>query len=319
MNDVREWKIPKWPFLLGNALLLAFAYLIVWKSPHPISKWEILACFAAAALGAVLGILPFLLDYRAMGTALQVNALGAVADKIQDLEKLAAQISSATNQWDVVQAQAEKTAAGAKQIADKMGAEVREFSEFMQKMNDNEKAALRLEVEKMHRGEAEWLQMLVRIFDHIFALHAAAMRSGQPQLAEQITHFQNACRDTVRRIGLTPFVAEPGEAFDAERHQVADSKENPADGAVVAETIGSGYTFQGKLLRPAIVRLREAEAAPRRLPCRSFAQCSFGANAGRPGKQCRRRANFRSVRSLRSESVLAAPTPQIGFCATAVA
>jgi len=258
MNDVREWKIPKWPFLLGNALLLAFAYLIVWKSPHPISKWEILACFAAAALGAILGILPFLLDYRAMGTALQVNALGAVADKIRDLEKLAAQITTATNQWEVVQAQADKTAAGARQMADKMGAEVREFSEFMQKMSDTEKTALRLEVEKMHRGETEWLQMLVRVFDHIFALHAAAIRSGQPQLAEQITHFQNACRDTVRRIGLTPFVAEPGETFDSVRHQVADSKNEPAEGAVVGETIGSGYNFQGKLLRPAIVRLREA-------------------------------------------------------------
>ncbi len=270
MNDVREWKIPKWPFLLGNALLLTFAYLIVWKSSHPISKWEILACFASAALGAGLGILPFLLDYRAMGTAIQVNALGAVADKIQDLEKLAAQISSATDQWNAIQGQAEKTAAGAKQIAEKMGAEVREFSQFMQKINDSEKATLRLEVEKMHRGEAEWLQMLVRIFDHIFALHAAAARSGQPQLAGQIAHFQNACRGTVHRIGLTPFAAEPGETFDAARHQVADAKGNPPAGAVVAETIAAGYTFQGKLLRPAVVRLREA-AAPAALPSLSSA------------------------------------------------
>ena len=121
--------------------------------------------------------------------AIEVNALGAVAEKIQNLEKLAAQIGSATNQWLEVQAQAEKTAAGAKQIADKMAAEVREFSEFMQKMNDSEKAALRLEVEKFRRGEAEWLQVLVRIFDHIFALHAAAARSGQPKLAEQIAQF----------------------------------------------------------------------------------------------------------------------------------
>jgi molecular chaperone GrpE (heat shock protein) len=263
MNDIREWRIPKWPFLLGNGLLLAFAYLIVWKSPHPISKWEILACFASAVIGAGLGVLPFLLDYRAVGTAIQVNALGAVADRIQDLEKLAAQIGAATNQWETVQAQAEKTAAGARQMADKMGAEVREFSQFMQKMNDSEKTSLRLEVEKMHRGEAEWLQMLVRVFDHIFALHAAAVRSGQPQLVEQITHFQNGCRDTARRIGLAPFAAEPGEAFDAARHQVppvpGSKTETPA-GAVVAETIGSGYTFQGKMLRQAIVRLREANA-----------------------------------------------------------
>jgi molecular chaperone GrpE (heat shock protein) len=264
MNDVRDWKIPKWPFLLGNGLLLAFAYLIVWKSPHPISQWEIMACFATATLGAVLGVFPFVLDYRAMGKAIQANALGAVSEKIQDLEKLAAQISAATDQWDVIQGQAEKTAAGARQITEKMGTEVREFSEFMQKINDSEKAALRLEVEKLHRGEAEWLQMLVHVFDHIFALHAAAANSGQPKLAGQITQFQNACRGTVRRIGLTPFAAEPGEPFDAARHQVAESKEKPPAGAVVAETIGSGYTFQGRLLRPAIVRLRQPElsAAP---------------------------------------------------------
>ena len=37
------------------------------------------------------------------------------------------------------------------------------------------------------------------------------------------------------------------------------SRKKLPDGAVVAETVGAGYTFQGKLLRPALVRLREAE------------------------------------------------------------
>ena len=78
-------------------------------------------------LGAILGVIPFILDYRAMGKALEVNALGAVAEKIQNLEKLAAQISSATNQWagvqETVQGNSDKTAAGAKEIADRMAGE----------------------------------------------------------------------------------------------------------------------------------------------------------------------------------------------------
>jgi molecular chaperone GrpE (heat shock protein) len=106
----------------------------------------------------------------------------------------------------------------------------------------------------MRRGEAEWLQVLVRILDHVFLLHAAAARSGQPKVADQIAQFQNACRDAARRIGLTPFVATPDEPFNAERHQAVDESKPPAD-AFVAETIGAGYTFQGKLLRPALVRL----------------------------------------------------------------
>jgi molecular chaperone GrpE (heat shock protein) len=141
-----------------------------------------------------------------------------------------------------------------------MAEEIRLFSEFMKKMNDSEKATLRLEVEKLRRGELEWLQVLVNILDHVFALHTAAMRSGDVKFAAPITTFQNACRDTARRLGLTPFAAAPNESFDAERHQVADSKETPPAGAVVAETMGSGYTFQGRLLRPALVRLRDGNA-----------------------------------------------------------
>jgi molecular chaperone GrpE (heat shock protein) len=275
MNDATNWKVPKWPFLAGEILLLALAYFIVSKSPHPIAKWEIIACFASAALGIVVGALPFILDYRAMGRALEVNALGAVAEKIQNLEKLAAQISSTTNQWaavqESVQGNSDKTVAVAKEIADRMAEEIRLFSEFMKKTNDSEKATLRLEVEKLRRGEHEWLQALVIILDHTFALHNAAMHSGEVKYAAPITTFQNACREAARRLGLTPFVAAPDVPFDPDRHQVADSKETPPAGAVVAETIGSGYTFQGRLLRPALVRLRDGNATAITQPEKSAA------------------------------------------------
>ena len=54
-----------------------------------------------------------------------------------------------------------------------------------------------------------------------------------------------------------PFIAEPDEPFNAERHQAVGGEEKPPAGAVVAETVGAGFTFQGRLLRPALVRLRQ--------------------------------------------------------------
>lgn len=256
VSGATNWKIPKWPFLLGDALLLGLAFYIIWQSPHPISQWQTVTSLASAAVGALLGVAPFILDYRAILRLVEANTLGEVAGKIEDLERLAARISVATGEWINVQTQAEKISAGAREIADRMTEEVRQFSEFMQKMNDSEKAALRLEIEKFHRGEAEWLQVLVRILDHVFALHAAAVHSNQPQLAEQITQFQNACRGVARRVGVTPFVAEPDEPFNPDRHQTLDAKAKPPADAAVAETIGVGYTFQGRLLRPALVRLK---------------------------------------------------------------
>jgi molecular chaperone GrpE (heat shock protein) len=259
MNEASDWKIAKWPFLTANAVLIIAAAAVIAKAAHPISQTETGIAVAAVALGVLLGCLPFILEYRATKKLIEVNAVGTVAAQLQDLKKYSAQIAAATDQWALVQdatkGSAEKTAAAAHEIAGRMATEIREFNEFQAKLNDSEKGALRLEVEKFRRAEGEWLQVVVRILDHIFALHNAAARSGQPELAEQIANFQNACRDAARRVGLTPFAAEPEEKFDAQKHR-AHGVENPPAEAVAAETLAPGLTFQGRLIRPALVRLK---------------------------------------------------------------
>lgn len=268
MNDALKWKVPKLPFIIAELVVIVGGYLFALQAPHAIRHWDVFV--ACVVIGAGVGIVPFILDYRAMAKIIEINALGAVSEKIQNLDQFCAQISAATGRWAAVQEfvgeNAEKTATSARQIADKISGEVREFSEFMKRMNDNEKAALRLEVEKLHRGESEWLQVLVRILDHTFALHVAAVRSNQPKVAEQIAQFQNACQGAVRRVGLNGFTGQPNEPFDAARHKLVDAKETPADGAVISETLATGYTYQGKLLRPALVRVRENTPAPAPTP-----------------------------------------------------
>jgi molecular chaperone GrpE (heat shock protein) len=73
---------------------------------------------------------------------------------------------------------------------------------------------------------------------------------------EQLGNFQAACRDAARRVGLIPYAANAAEPFDAQRHQLVDVEAKAPPGAIVAETVASGYTFQGRLIRPALVRLR---------------------------------------------------------------
>ena len=79
--------------------MLIFVFL---RAPQAtIHHWEILAA-ACVTFGAVLSLIPFYLDYRAMGKAIEVNALGAVAEKIQNLDTLSAQISAVTNRWEII-------------------------------------------------------------------------------------------------------------------------------------------------------------------------------------------------------------------------
>ena len=263
MKDVSDWNIPKWPFLSANVALLAAAGAVIWRAAHPISQTEIYISVGCVAFGALLGCLPFILEYRAVKKLIEINAVTTVAEQLQDLKKYSGQITLATDQWaqvqDSIKGNSEKTVVAAKEIAERMANEIREFNEFQVKLNDTEKGALRLEVEKLRRTEGEWLQVVARILDHIFALHNAAARSGQPELAENISQFQNACRDAARRVGVTPFSAASKEKFDAQKHR-AHGVENPPAEAVIAETLAPGLTFQGRLIRPALVRLHEAVA-----------------------------------------------------------
>jgi molecular chaperone GrpE (heat shock protein) len=187
--------------------------------------------------------------------------LAATVEQIQQVTHLAVQINAATAQWKLAQETAGQTVSAAGQIADRITTEAKAFSEFMAKANDAEKAHLRLEVEKLRRGEAEWLQVLVRIFDHIYAIYQAGLRSGKPGLGEQLGNFQNACRDIIRRVGLVPFEAQPGEPYNPQLHNLLDAEAKPGPAAAVAETIATGFTYQGQLVRPALVSLQPAPAA----------------------------------------------------------
>ena len=269
-------KLPKWPFFLGDALLLGLAYFIYSQSALPLHRVEIAAIVSCIALGSAFGALPFLSEYSAIVKLAQGENLASAVSQIQNAEQIADQISSATNHWQTAQDAADKTTKAAKEIAVGMAAELKGFSEFMQRANESEKATLRLEVEKLRRAETEWLQILMRMLDHVFALHTAAVRSEQPSVIKQIDVFQNACRDAARRAGLVPFIAAPAEPFDDQRHQLFEGDAKAAAGVPVEETLATGYTFQGRLLRPALVRLQNqaadaesTEAAQNRLPLES--------------------------------------------------
>jgi molecular chaperone GrpE (heat shock protein) len=266
MYDATQLKISKWPFFLGDAFMLGLAFFIVWQAELPLTQWEVVACAVCVLLGALLGIIPFFLQHRIMLKTIEASAVVSTANRIKNLEKIAAQIGTVGTLWENAHLSAEKINGASKEIADAMQSELKDFQEFLKKANDGERATLRLEVEKLHRAEGDWVQVVVRILDHVFALYAAAEKSGQQSLINQIGQFQNACRDSARRIGISQLVAARAETFDATRHKWADG-DKPEAGALVSETLASGYSYQGKLIRPALVRVKQdAAARPKTTP-----------------------------------------------------
>jgi len=259
MQESTAPRVAKLPFIIGALFLVALAYFIMRQAKHPLGALEVLACVVCVGAGAVLGVWPWVLEYRSAEKLLETAALTNVVSQVQNLEQVAGQIGGATAQWQSVQEAADKTARQAREIAEKMAGEAKAFQNFMQQANDSEKAALRLEADKFRRVEADWLQVLVRILDHVHALNRAAAQSRQPTVVEQLGRFQSACHDAARRVGLMAFVAAADEKFDEQRHQSVDSKNKPTAESVIAETLANGYTLQGALLRPALVRVRNGE------------------------------------------------------------
>lgn len=249
------------PFLLGDLLLLAVAGGIVYQSEWPLSTANMALCTAAVALGAWLLATPFIMQHRAALKLAEADALRSTVAQIQNLEKIKQQIADATGAWMNIQGECARTVQTAREVADGMAAEARAFTDFLRQANDTEKATLRLEADKLRRQEQDWLQLNVRLLDQVFALYTAACQSGQPHLAEQIGLFQNVCRDLARRVGLNAFAPEPGAAFDSQMHQAHEVPGAVPAGAVIQQTLAPGYTYQGRVLRPALVKVAAAAAA----------------------------------------------------------
>ncbi|MFO1501532.1 MAG: hypothetical protein U1G07_24645 [Verrucomicrobiota bacterium] len=252
-------KMPKWPFVLGDLLLIGLAVLLILRNTGPMSLWASLACVIAAAVGAALCALPFIREYDAAVKLTEADALATTVAQIAHLEQVKNQIANATGQWHSIQERSTQTVAAAKELTDRMKAEMTEFCAFLQKSQDTEKNHLRLEVEKLRRGERDWLQAAVLMLDHVFALHSAGARSGQPALAGQLNQFQLACRDAVRRLGLVGFAPALRDRFDPQLHQPEGASPDGDAGWAIAEVRAMGFSFRGELVRKALVRIEAVE------------------------------------------------------------
>jgi molecular chaperone GrpE (heat shock protein) len=255
MTDRAAHRLPKWPFFAGDMLMLGVAGLTFWQGSRPLEMWEMMLLAGCVAGGAMLCVMPFVLEYRYLSKLSQVERLQRALLQVHNIEGIARQIASATACWQAIQDDARKSVDASREITESMTAEARAFQQFLEKANDAERGHLRLEVEKLRRAEGEWLHVLMRVLDHVYALFQAAVRSGQPGLIDQLGGFQRACRDATLKVGLVPFEARAGEPFDPQHHQTMGDAEVPEDGQV-GDTLATGYRFQGQQVRKVLVSLQ---------------------------------------------------------------
>jgi hypothetical protein len=204
-------------------------------------------------------VLPFLKEFQAQADLTEAKELAASVEKISSVDAVAKQIENATEQWLHVEDRANEINAASREIAGKINAEAREFTEFLQKANDTEKNHLRLEVDKLNRTQVDWVKVVTGMLDHVFALNQAGRQSGKEALIKQLNHFQAACRDVARRVGVVTHEPKPEDGFDTEKHQLRDPEAEPEAGAKIIGIAAQGVTHQGQVLRKAVVVIEGEE------------------------------------------------------------
>ena len=96
-EDDSQTTLSKWPFILGDVLLVATALAIAILGHWQLTNWQVGACVAAVALGGVLFILPYVVEF-------QVRIREEREDRAGDLRILEKHILTAEQAIDSVDA-----------------------------------------------------------------------------------------------------------------------------------------------------------------------------------------------------------------------
>ena len=161
MNLPSSPRPPKWPYLLGDALLLALACSVGLSAESPFSPLVLSVIFGCVALGCVLAALPYLFDFfaeqRATVLEFQRKLEAQSARLAHDIETLAA----AGTQLKAAQEAAAKAVHTADALPYKLQEKIAEFTAQLQQHDDEEKAAMTKELEALRDTEGQRLTALV--------------------------------------------------------------------------------------------------------------------------------------------------------------
>jgi hypothetical protein len=182
-------KLPKWPFILGDAVLLGLAWLIADQSTQPFTgqplSWIVVCVVTAAILGAV----PFLADYaRRQDEALdeRQRGLDAIA---RTVASSAEQISIAANGLHELTELAQRNLRAAGEVGRDLETKVAALKAELGSTRDDERAGLRKELAALRGIESTRLETAAKQM----AKTAGEIGTTEAALQLQITAAKDLC------------------------------------------------------------------------------------------------------------------------------
>ena len=153
-------KLPKLPFLLGDAVLLGAAWFIANRHPGPLTINEIAAVTGCVVFAAIIGAVPFLSDYaRKQDEALDERQRGLEALS-RTINTAAEQISIAANGLNELTELTHKNLKQAEHLPHKLQEKIAEFNAQLDNARQDDREELEKELVELRTSETERLQTL---------------------------------------------------------------------------------------------------------------------------------------------------------------
>jgi DNA-directed RNA polymerase subunit F len=183
MNLEPAPRLPKWIFLVIDLGLLLTAFIIVYFAKNPYAPVPLMTTVACVGLAAVVGLVPFLIDYAADSAEYVQQERARIADQVQRLNAASESLARAAAQIKAVEEAVHKTAHAAENLPYRMQEKLAEFNQQLATTEDEEKERLTEELATLRQGESERLTALADKISQTVAELTALDASTRKQLA----------------------------------------------------------------------------------------------------------------------------------------
>jgi hypothetical protein len=189
-------RLPKWIFLVIDLGLLLTAFIIVFfNDKNPYAPLPFVSAVVCVGLAAIIGLIPFLIDYAADSAEYVQTERTKVADHVQRLNAASESLARAAAQIKAVEEAVHKTAHAAENLPYRMQEKLAEFNQQLVTSEDEEKERLNEELATLRQSESERLSAVAdkihKATTELAALDAATRKSLAAAQDAAVSKFES--------------------------------------------------------------------------------------------------------------------------------
>jgi chemotaxis protein histidine kinase CheA len=240
MNLEPAPRLPKWTFLAIDAGLLVTAFLIAYFAKNPYAPLPFLAAVLLVVAAAIVGLVPFLIDYAADSAEYVQQERSRVSDQVQRLHTAAESLARAAAQIKAVEEAVHKTAHAAENLPYRMQEKLAEFNETIASREEEDREALEQELAELRAANSGQLKSVAEKIQQAAADWTALEAATRKQLTAAeaaLAKVSGAAADTAAK-----FEAKLASALAALDRKLATLNQTsaaaPAPVAAPAEATG---------------------------------------------------------------------------------